>query len=853
MLRPCFFIIGCITGLITGYSQRQQINFNYGWQFYKFKSNDTVPKQQGLYDTARKGFLSQFTNEYVKDAVSKPARDAIQKEWEKARTDFYTEYSLITEKNWQKITLPHTANIEPLVAGPFMWQGIAYYRKQFWVDRKNAGKIITIAFEGAMQQADVWLNGKLLVQHKGGYTPFYLECSNHLFYNKPNEIIIRMDSRAGPDFPVGKSLLKNGFNYWSGIYRNVSMVITGPIHITNAVQERKKMGGGVFFLTPVVTKDSALSLIKTHYINESNQCQKVQIKQVLLSPGGNRVGMQVSAYTDLKKGEACSLEQEIQVKHPLLWSTDHPFLYTLQTILLEDGVEKDRVEQRVGFRKFRFSREKGFELNGEYLQLVGVNRHQDYPYIGNALSDAAQYRDMKKIKEAGFNTVRLSHYPQSPAVYAAADELGLLLLDAIPGWQFFNNKDIFRERVFRDIEDMIRRDRNHPSILLWEANLNESYPPDSFRMACHQLVHAELPAGEYFTVGETYGAKHTEWDVAMANWYDDKDTIFRNTYERVQDVQPGAPSFIKEYGDWEYGGVESTTRGTRANGETALLRGLWNILWEHNTNLNYAGITGDAIWAMYDNNIPAETRNYEWGVADYFRLPKFIAPLFRSQLEPYRKIAGIVDNSPYLYIANWWTSRQGKGKVVVLSNCDSVVLKVNGKIVGKQRPDHGPTTAYGLFDKGGADPFDGGNCVNFKHPPYTFKEIKYEAGELKAEGYIHGKKVREQFVYTPESPERIMLKADYSGKLLKADKADAIFVYATLVDKNNTVECLDNETEIIFSVSGGVKITGPSKVKVRGGIASVLLQSATVVPDKVELFAEAKNMGKCNLKIRISK
>ncbi|MGY0036727.1 hypothetical protein [Pedobacter sp. NJ-S-72] len=161
----------------------------------------------------------------------------------------------------------------------------------------------------------------------------------------------------------------------------------------------------------------------------------------------------------------------------------------------------------------------------------------------------------------------------------------------------------------------------------------------------------------------------------MSNWYDDKGPVFSNTYERVQDVQPNSPGFIKEYADWEYGGVQSTTHSTRERGESAMLGGLWNTLWEHNTDLDYKGNVGDAIWAMYDGNVPSLKVNNEWGVMDYFRLPKFIAPLFRSQLQPYKKIAGIDNNGPYLFIANWWTARQGKDKVIILSNCDKIILK----------------------------------------------------------------------------------------------------------------------------------------------------------------------------------
>lgn len=836
LLALCF-------SFISASAQSRRINFDHNWQFYKFKCNDTIPHKVGLYDTSKKGFGSQFTDENIKQGISKTPGEVVQRELQEARADFFSEYALIPQNGWQQISLPHPANIEPFVTGPDMWQGVAYYKKQFTVDKKYRGQKINIEFEGAMQQSDVWLNGKFVTQHKGGYTPFYVDCSKVIFYDKPNVIIVRVDSRADRNFPPGRPLLKNGFNYWSGMYRDAWLTMTNPVHITNAVQAQKEMGGGVFFRTPEVTKQSATVLIKTNVVNEGKIDQHIVVKQILKAPSGQIAAINISPLKLIAKKKGIDVEQQFKLKDPMLWCPDSPYLYTLNTIVLVNGIEKDNISQCVGLRKLAFSLKDGFTLNGEPMKLIGVNRHQDYPYIGGALSNDAEYRDLKKIKEAGFNTLRLSHYPQDPSVYEAADELGLMLLDDIPGWQFFNNNDIFKQRVYRDIHDMIHRDRNHPSVILWEANLNESYPPDSFRVACHQLVHKELPVGEYFTVGETYAAKHTTWDVAMANWYDDKDTIFRNTYERVQDVQPNSPGFIKEYADWEYGGVQSTTRCTRADGEKAMLRGLWNTLWEHNTNLDYPGNIGDAIWAMYDNNIPSETRNYEWGVSDYFRLPKFVGPLFRSQLPPYKKIAGVDDNSPYIFIANWWTPRKDKDKVVVLSNCDKIILKVNGKKVAEQYPDNGPTTPYGLFEKGGANPFDGGNCKNYKHPPFTFKDVVYEPGELIADGYIQGKKVATQIVHTPEQPTQIKLEADYSGKPMRADQADAIFVYASLVDKNGTVACLDNQTEVQFSLTSDAKILGPSKVTVKGGIASILVQSASLKPGKIKLVAKAdKNM-----------
>ncbi len=828
------------------YSAREKINFNHGWLFFRIDSS-SMKSEKGssvktMYDTSRKDFSSQFLNEYISSGGN--ASVQVQKEVEKAITDFEREYPVIAKKEWQSVSLPHTAKIEPLESGINQWEGVCYYRKTFSIPSQYKGKKISVEFEGAMQQSDIWINGKLVSQHKGGYTPFSVDLSELVSNSKLNEIIVRLDNRADKDFPAGKALKKNGFNYWSGIYRSVFLEITNPVHITDAVKMNKVSGGGVFFRTPTVTKDSAVVLIKTNVINESANDKTISVKQQLKDKTGNVIAMHLSKSEQIEKGKDFDISQEFTVMKPMLWSPDVPSLYTLETTVLIDGKVVDDFNQRVGIRKLIFNKDEGFKINGEPIYLTGTNCHQDYPYIGNALSKDAQYRDMKKIKEAGFNCVRLAHYPHDPSIYEAADELGLMLLNSIPGWQFFNNNDLFKQRVYRDIREMIHRDRNHPSVILWEANLNESYPPDAFRIKCHEIAHEELPAGEYFTVGETYGAKETHWDVAMNNWYDGKDSIFRNTTERVQDVQPNNPGIIKEYADWEYGGLQSTTRCTRANGEKALLTALWNTQWEHNSDIgNYGPRTvGDCTWAMFDNNCGGEKNMQEWGIDDIFRVSKFTHFLFRSQLPPFKAIAGIDNEKPVVFIANWWTEKKEneKGKVVVYSNCEKIVLMLNGKKVGEKLPDSGPDTQYGVFDKGGDHPFDGGNCKHLKHPPFTFNDIPFQKGELKAEGFIHNQKVAEQVVSTPQTPTSIRLEADYSGRPFKADKADAIFVYASLVDKNGTVACLDNSSEVDFSIMGGAKIIGPSKVKVRAGIATLLLQSDTLTPEVVVVTAKSK-------------
>lgn len=836
------------SGVLAKKKSTEKISFNNDWHFFRMENENNLSikneESKGLYDKTRTDFASQFLNEYIQSGGS-AASELMKKEVEKAISDFQQEYPDIKDKSWEKVILPHTAIIEPIVSEKPCWEGICYYRKSVTTEKIWKGKKLFLEFEGAMEQSDVWINGKLVLQHKGGYTPFSIDLTNLVNYDKPNEIIVRLDNRADKNFPVGKDLKRNGFTYWSGIYRSVYLNVVNQVHITDAVKVSKTAGGGIFFRTPEVSKNRAKALVKTNIINEGNASASIKVKQILLDATGSKVAESLSGSAELSPGGDTHLEQEFEVEKPSLWHPDHPYLYTLKTTVLSNNTAVDEMVQKVGFRKLSFSRTEGFKINGKPLYIVGTNRHQDYPYIGVALSKNSHYRDMKKIKEAGYNAVRLAHYPHDPAVYEAADELGIMLMDGIPGWQFFNNNDIFKQRVFRDIRDMIHRDRNHPSVILWEPNLNESYPPDEFRNYCQLLAHEELPVGEYFTTGETFGAKKTIWDVAMNNWSDSQDSIFRNTTERAQNVQPDSPGIIKEYADWEFGGWSSTTRSSRETGEKAMLQGLWNTMWSHNANIaNYAPATvGDFTWAMFDNYISNDKKLFEWGTSDYFRLPKFTGYFFRSQLEPNKIIGGIDNNQPVVFVANWWTPENQNNKVIVLSNCNKVVLKVNNRIVAEQTPDNGPDSFYGVPDKGG-NSFDGGNCSHLKHPAFTFNKVAFEKGELKAEGYINGVKVAEQIVRTPEKPVGLKLEADLSGKPLKADGADAVFVYASIIDKNGTISCLDNSTEVEFSVTGDAKIVGPSIVKVRGGIAAILVQSASLKASKILITAQAKELKK---------
>ena len=808
------------------FAQREVVNFNAGWQFKSrsFASVDsTTLVKAGSAD--KSDWKSQFSVMHVESDGS------VKKESERT-VALVAELDKLENTPWENVTLPHTSYIEPLAIS-LPREGISYYRKNFMLSVADKGKKLVVEFEGAMQIAEVWLNGRFVTKHTGGYLPFQIDITEIANFEHTNELMVRLDNRPDPLVPPGKPLKSLDFCYHSGIYRDVKLIKTSKVYITDPVSSAKTQGGGVFVWYSNVSEQKATVHIKTEVRNDALMPADCKVNHLLLDKKGELIA-QTEFYTK-PVGAQSSVDfmQLLTVQQPKLWSPDDPNLYHLKTVVYKDELLVDEQLTRIGIRWFEFSRNEGFKLNGKSLIIEGTNRHQEYPYIGNALSDNAQYRDIMKIKNAGFNMVRLGHYPQDKSVLDACDELGLLVENPIAGWQFFNNSEEFKSHVYTDIQQLIRRDRNHACVFLWEVSLNEAYPPVSFRRKCVSVAHAEFPNDQGFTAGDLY-AQNTNWDVPHNSWDEEKKT-------RPQDVQPDRPGFVREYGDYEFGGHYSTTRQFRADGEQKLLQSAWNFIWEHNMlRGNHPWTVGDATWSMYDYNRGCEPNICASGASDILRLPKFTYYFFQSQRNPTPAILNpAIENGPMVYIANYWTPRPSPAKVVVFSNCDEVELFLNGKSIARRKPDNGPDSPYGDFLRGGT-PFDGGNSRYLKHPPFTFTDLKWKKGELKAVGYIAGIKQAEYKVRTPEVPRELAIEIDFSGKALKADGADAVFVYVHVKDKHGvTVPTAVNE--LTLEVVGEGRIVSPHTVNSEAGIATFLLQS-TGQRGKVQLKAKAKGL-----------
>ena len=784
-----FFALSLLFALPLG---AHSIKINTDWEFQRLK------KEQKQIEIKNQGsdWSSQFNIQHVEAQNQALAvhPDTLKQ-----------EFNQLSMGNWEKINLPHTPFVEPLVV-LHQWQGICYYRKILNVSKKEIDKQLWLEFEGAMHLADVWVNGQHLIQHSGGYTPFVVDVTGMLHADRGNEILVRLDNRNNPLIPPGKPLETLDFCYYGGLYRDVNLIVKHPVHITHPIMANEVAGGGIFVTYPYVSKQEAEIKVKTQVSNKVGTQRHLTIRHTLYEWSkkkgrGKKVAL-VESPLVLAAGTTQHHTQQFTVNNPKLWYPDSPALYVLRTEVMDGRKVTDCEDTRIGIRRIEMTREKGFVINDKPLKLEGSNRHQEYPYVGNAISDQAQYRDMYQIRDNGFNTVRLGHYPQDPSVLEACDELGLLVIEPIPGWQFFNKAQGFVDHNYKDIRDLIRRDRNHPSVIMWETTLNESWPPKSWKDQAVRIAHEEFPGDQCYTSGDTYG--YDGFDVCYNDW--------KEGYNRPNTTSK--PGFIREYYDYEFGGHYSTTRVTRGDGDYALMQNAWNAQWSHNRYRAYYPWTiGGAVWSMYDYNRGCCDNICYSGLADLFRLPKFGLLYFRTQM----KEGTFTPAGPMTYevfINSHWL--EGSSDTLqVYGNVDEVTLQLNGRVIARQYPDDKPSTSEYVSRP------DGGNAENIDFPPFTFFNVNWERGELKAIGYKDGKTVAEHVVRTPGAVEAMDITYFESG--VSASCRDLLIVYVNLKDLQGTGCFGENNREVKLEVLQGGELRGPATIKAEAGVASFLV------------------------------
>ncbi len=743
------------------------------------------------------------------------------------------------DSSWEVVSIPHGLEYLPVEAsGCVNYQGVVWYRKRFIPESCLKGKQLFIHFEAIMGKSEVYVNGKLLKKQYGGYLPVILDVTEELEWGKENVIAVKADNSDDPLYPVGKAQNMLDFTYFGGIYRDCWLVAHNDVFITNANYENEVAGGGLFVSFADVSEKSAVVNLKAHIRNNSMKGERVTVSFELKDKQG-KVVKQTKKKISVKKGTASYALSSMLIESPCLWSPEDSYLYDLDIMVHnEQGKVIDGYRQRVGIRSIEFKQNEGLWINGKPYdgKLMGTNRHQDFAVLGNALPNSMQWRDAKKLRDAGLKVIR-THYVIDPAFMDACDELGVFALVEVPGWQFWNNESVFGERVYSDIRNMIRIHRNHASLFFWEPILNETHYPDEFAKKALDICEEEYPY--------PYSIAACDHGAAGDHYY----SLLLRPIE--SDLRDDKTYFIREWGDNvdDWNAQNSDSRVARGWGEVPML-----IQAEHYANPSYIKkypilcyeticnkpkqIVGACFWHSFDHQRGYHADPFYGGIMDAFRQPKTSYYMFMAQRSP-EKSDLIADNGPMIYIAHEITPFSPTD-VTVYSNCEEIrltVFKGGKEYVYKKDPNH----------KGMPSPI-----ITFKDV-YHFMEWKAmaRAGKqddayLLAEGLIGGEVVVSHKRYPSGQADHLVVRLDNENVSLKADGSDIVTVIAEVVDKRGTVKRLNN-SHVRFDIQGEGRLLGDASVgtnpaPVIWGSAPVLVQSTTK-PGKVRIIASMQNSG----------
>ncbi|HOJ34610.1 MAG TPA: glycoside hydrolase family 2 TIM barrel-domain containing protein [Candidatus Hydrogenedentes bacterium] len=696
------------------------------------------------------------------------------------------QHTSCNEKLFTRVTLPH---MNPLLPwhdfDEKTYQSVSWYRRWFRPSPRWKGNRVRLAFDGVMIAAQVWINNQYIGEHKGGYTPFTFDITDHLAWNKNNLIAVCVDSRERPDIPPCGGLID--YLLFAGIYRDVRLEILPSVYIADVFAKPRLNNLETDILITNTTADTV--------------CTSVSIRL-----GGNAVRENVEVAAHSSRTVSLNLDH-LDVKP---WSLDAPQLYTLQTALRSC----DKVSTRIGFREARFEKDGRFYLNGTPVKLIGLDRHQTFPYVGGAMPDRVQARDADILKyELGLNIVRTSHYPQSPAFLNRCDEIGLLVFEELPGWQHIGD-EAWKEISKQELREMILRDRNHPSIVLWGVRINESRDDHDFYTETNRIAHELDPTRQ------TGGVRYFQESEFL------EDVFTFNDFSNDVQIPKNRPHLITEFNghmfptksfDQEERLIEHALRHARIQ----------------NKQMGMDEVAGAIGWCAFDYNTHAEfgsgDRICYHGVMDIFRFPKFAAHFYKSQRNP--KYGYVLEPASHLKIGE--RSGGGFDPLYVFSNCETVEIWVDNKCYGSYEPDRE-------------------NFPHLPHPPFRcsgFATWGHRCADIEFRGKVNGKVVIKKLIAGDGVSQKLYLAAD--DYVLNADGSDCTRVVFGLTDPFGNF--LPYATgSVFFSLIGPAEIIGENPFALVAGRGAVWMKAGTR-PGEAILRAEKKGLPPKEIKVRIRK
>jgi len=677
------------------------------------------------------------------------------------------------DASFQRVVVPHTNIKLPWHSFDDKdYEFVSIYRRRFKLPPEARGKHVFVDFEGVMTASTVWINGVRLGEYQGGYTPFSFDLTPHIDFAGENVLAVDVDSTERPDIPpFGYQI---DYLTFGGIYREVSLRVVPGTFIENIFA--KPMD--VLTAHPRVQVDCFLQSLEASSEPMSLEVELRDGTQVL-AKGTTKVP--ASAATTEPVAHTVLLENLSNIK---LWDLATPNLYSVQVRLMKGTQTVDQDSRRIGFREAQFT-DHGFKLNGKVIKLRGLDRHQTFPFVGQAMPGRPQRRDAEILRvKMRCNIVRTSHYPQSRHFLDACDELGLLVLEEIPGWQHIGD-EAWKLISIDNVRRMIERDWNHPSIILWGVRINESKDDHNFYTRTNALAHKLDPTRQtggirYFQESEfledVFTMNDFGWPLKPPNH-----PRYLNT-EFVGHTYPTKTIDNKERL------MEHTIRHARVHDQLA-------------SDPQYAGGIG---WCAFDYNTHYDfgsgDRICYHGVTDIFREPKPAAGFYKSQCDPSEEIV--------LEPAFHWARGDesiGFTTGMVCSNCDHLKFYVGDKLVAEVDPDK---TQF----------------PHLRYAPFTanLQASGHQFGDLRIEGYIQGKKVITKTLSGKGIDQKFTLLPDDTK--LNADGADTTRVVLRVTDEYGAIRPFANDA-IKLDLEGPAEIIGDNPFALIGGTGAIWIRA----------------------------
>lgn len=672
------------------------------------------------------------------------------------------------DSKWCAISLPHTwqtyettRELHPFIMAasermdPYWWNGWGYYRKRISIGRELADKRLFLEFDGVQKYSRIYVNGQFVGDHKGGYTSFSFDITPYVKYDSENVICVAVSNRRDDKFGTIPPATAGNFNVYGGIYRDVRLVVTNPVYVP--FQGSADHEGGMFVTTPRVSDDDASVAIRTYVKNGTPGTQLVTVKSTLTDPRG-RIIATVSAEKRLQPSETGCFEAEVAcVERPMLWSPETPHLYSVRSDVYVGDLLTDRYTAPLGFRSFYWDYEDNtLVLNGKKIHIHGTNRHQEYPWLGDAIPKWLTEADLKDIRHnLAHNFMRTAHYPNDPYVYDFNDRHGIITVEEVPNIKPIEFDDAVQEQNLRE---MIRRDRNHPSIFFWSVG-NETKDAADSRWVVEEdttrIVHERKTEGYGDYV--THTAKNLDMEnllrVTIRGWYN-RDVKNLEPVNKGKGDKSGQQAGTEE---WQH-------RMARVDGGS--IRGRIDrntVAWL------YADHGADRIY----KDSPLQNVNAK-GWTDMYRVPKYMYYLWQ---------ANYLDRPMIFIHPHYWRRPYlgAKKRIQVDSNCEEVELFVNGRSLGKQYP----------------------SAENFH--TVEFPDVPIESGELKAIGSKGGERV-EYALQMAGEPYAIRVTASHPE--IAADRAGLAIITADIVDRAGNHVYGATHT-LHWEVEGEASLVGP--------------------------------------------